>query len=399
MKAINCGLYILLVSIIFILVLEFEVSHGSKIKRQKTKNALTQSKNVEKSSADTQTSSKIKKAIERKRRVLPATQKASAKNSNLHKHKGRKIKHKNHKKNLKFQTLANEPTALATTVPPQIDEELKTEEKPTQNIAAFVNDEAVVPGWIPHVAKRKCRTCFWQECPTIDVMKRHCPSGIVRDQCNCCAQCASGVGMPCYMTSFAPIWLPPCGDDLECIPAYGGADFDDENQTPSWGSNRNSEGICSCTERTTVCGSNNATYENVCEFRESAARLKSQKISISISHPGPCNTVPTIDSAPQNTVSQTGDVVSFRCETSGFPLPRIQWFKTNKEKRKTEEIELPGYLNHAVTQMRGGPGKYQLTTWLTLDKVEETDIGDYICRSTNEYGTADGSATLTINRL
>lgn len=58
-----------------------------------------------------------------------------------------------------------------------------------------------------------------------------------------------------------------------------------------------------------------------------------------------------------------GETVSFRCEASGFPAPRLQWFKKNMKSDKIDHnfdlndddvssvVELPGYLTHAVTQV------------------------------------------------
>lgn len=46
--------------------------------------------------------------------------------------------------------------------------------------------------------------------------------------------------------------------------------------------------------------------------------------------------------------------------------------------------------------MRGGPGTYQLTTWLTIDDVTPSDVGEYICRAINEEGQAEAVAMLKL---
>lgn len=342
------------------------------------------------------------------------------KNFNLEKSHARSRTHKDKLKRRKRKKLRNAPKEKsprkrrrqaerpenATAI-----EESKVEAKLVTTPATGNPDDRrnspAIPNWVPVLGKRACGKCLWQECQPVDVMKRHCPSGVIRDQCNCCVVCASGSRMPCYLTSFTPIWLPMCGDDLECVPVVGKGELDVHIEPGSWGARRELEGECSCIERTPVCGSNNQTYDNICEFRELSARWSlTQGETVTVSHPGPCNSAPKLDRGPEDTIARIGDVVFFRCETSGFPLPRIQWFKQKGPRHdefdgvnvnaSSPVIELPGYLNHAVTQMRGGPGKYQITTWLTLDNVGRTDEGVYFCRMTNADGEVDGLASLKV---
>lgn len=86
-----------------------------------------------------------------------------------------------------------------------------------------------------------CGECDQLECPTFDAMVKYCPSGVVKDKCGCCAQCASSVGMPCY-TSNSPLkWTAPCGNDLECLPAtMRGSDIKQARRV--WGSKVSLEG-------------------------------------------------------------------------------------------------------------------------------------------------------------
>lgn len=88
-----------------------------------------------------------------------------------------------------------------------------------------------------------CRKCMWQDCPSVDVMRQHCPSGVVRDRCKCCVTCASGEGMPCYLTgTTSGGWIAPCGDDLQCVPFTENDDLDID--LDSWGGRKDLEGIC-----------------------------------------------------------------------------------------------------------------------------------------------------------
>ncbi|XP_078485612.1 uncharacterized protein LOC113475345 [Ciona intestinalis] len=54
-------------------------------------------------------------------------------------------------------------------------------------------------------------------------MKRHCPAGVVRDNCHCCVTCATGLKRPCNLTPCG--LLPPCGTDLRCVRSQESTDL------------------------------------------------------------------------------------------------------------------------------------------------------------------------------
>uniref|UniRef100_A0A667FEB1 receptor protein-tyrosine kinase n=1 Tax=Lynx canadensis TaxID=61383 RepID=A0A667FEB1_LYNCA len=70
---------------------------------------------------------------------------------------------------------------------------------------------------------------------------------------------------------------------------------------------------------------------------------------------------------------------TFRCHVTGVPEPQITWFKNNHQIQQEPGIIL-------------GPG----SSTLFLERVTEDDEGAYHCRATNQKGSVESSAYLTV---
>jgi len=207
-----------------------------------------------------------------------------------------------------------------------------------------------------------------------------CLAGIVQDSCGCCDVC----GKVEYELCTHPAVPNPkphsgrCGDNLECRLRT--------DLNPGEGP----EAICYCRMEGTLCGSDNKTYDNLCQLM-AAAVAKATKMTIQ--HKGPCNALPAILTPPENVKNAVGSSVAIKCEAKGYPLPSIEWTWTRVDGKT---IYLPSDDLHVSVNMRGGPAKWQVTGWLQIIDVKKEHEGDYTCVVQNDLGVAKASARLKV---
>lgn len=85
---------------------------------------------------------------------------------------------------------------------------------------------------------------------------------------------------------------------------------------------------------------------------------------------------------PEN--AKEGNEFQFDCKVEGNPLPTVQWFKNH------ECIDnSPDYV---ITYNNGD-------AVLKFEKINLLDKGEYTCKATNEVGTAQSTASLSVTRM
>lgn len=88
-----------------------------------------------------------------------------------------------------------------------------------------------------------------------------------------------------------------------------------------------------------------------------------------------------IEKAPKSQKVRVGDVVSFKCEISGNPIPSGTWYK-GKTQLKDEGRTLVETAEDFSE--------------LEIDNVEKSDEGEYSCVVKNDYGEDKCAVTLTV---
>uniref|UniRef100_A0A674HXR5 Ig-like domain-containing protein n=1 Tax=Terrapene triunguis TaxID=2587831 RepID=A0A674HXR5_9SAUR len=211
--------------------------------------------------------------------------------------------------------------------------------------------------WAEEGAEGQCQ-CVPQLCPRATA----CPAGLVRDHCGCCLECGNAEGQPCDLDGSGTFYG-------RC---YGGI------PKPQ----------CVCRSQGAVCGSDHITHQNICKFQE--AVRKREKWNLSITSEGPCQAgngpPPCLPS-----VNVSGHDVIFMCEVFAYPMALVEWRKDE------EEFDLPGDDPHISIQSRGGPLKYELSSWLQIEGVRMADGGTYFCIAHNKLGNATAKATLLMS--
>ncbi|TRY74269.1 hypothetical protein DNTS_000463, partial [Danionella cerebrum] len=209
---------------------------------------------------------------------------------------------------------------------------------------------------------QECEECVPEQCPPV----RACRAGVALDICGCCPQCANLEGQSCDPGP-GSVYYGLCGENMECVLDRSDVEVGEE-----------AEAQCVCVSQDPLCGSDGQTYMNLCKYREAL-----------YSQPG-LNVMPIVKVPPQNQVNVTGSSVAFLCEVFAFPMALVEWRKDGKE------IILPGDDPHISVQSRGGPQKYELSSWLQIEEAGQTDSGTYRCIARNELGHVSASAVLGV---
>ncbi|KAL0978954.1 hypothetical protein UPYG_G00178410 [Umbra pygmaea] len=215
-----------------------------------------------------------------------------------------------------------------------------------------------------------CGDCSLDLCPVV----QGCRAGLILDRCGCCKECGNLEGQTCDLGEINAFY-GLCGIDLQCKIDYSDV-----------GDGEVAEPQCVCISQDALCGSDERTYMNICKFKEATFYNASLKINSN----GPCKTVPIIKVPPQNLVNVTGSSVVFLCEVFAFPMALIEWKKDGKE------IILPGDDPNISVQSRGGPLKYELSSWLQIEKAVLADAGTYHCVAHNQIGNISATAVLGV---
>uniref|UniRef100_H3B7P9 Kazal type serine peptidase inhibitor domain 1 n=1 Tax=Latimeria chalumnae TaxID=7897 RepID=H3B7P9_LATCH len=239
----------------------------------------------------------------------------------------------------------------------------------------WISAVTCLPSSVPHAweeaAEEQCH-CIPPLCPN----STGCLAGLVRDRCDCCLECGNIEGQPCDLDD-SNNFYGRCGENLHCrvdIKDLGYGDIPEPQ--------------CVCQTQQALCGSDGKTYQNICKFKEAAHRNTSKELSIA--NDGPCQTVPQIKLPPQNQMNVTGKDVIFLCEVFSSPMALIEW------KKDENELSLPGDDPHISVQSRGGPMKYELSSWLQIEGLTKEDVGTYHCVAHNKLGSVTAKASLIV---
>ncbi|XP_005814405.2 kazal-type serine protease inhibitor domain-containing protein 1 [Xiphophorus maculatus] len=219
----------------------------------------------------------------------------------------------------------------------------------------------------------RCGPCDPELCPE----PRGCRAGLVPDRCGCCAECGNLEGQACDPGARARFY-GLCGTGLRCQAdrSAGGGEGEDEEE----------EEMCVCEQQGALCGSDGTTYLNLCRFREAAF----SDPELRIAETGPCRTAPVIKVAPQDQVNGSGSIMLLLCEVFAFPMALVEWRKDGRD------VVLPGDDPHISVQARGGPLRFELSSWLQIEGAEPGDSGTYRCIAHNELGSVSASAVLGV---
>uniref|UniRef100_A0AAR2LDA3 Kazal-type serine peptidase inhibitor domain 3 n=1 Tax=Pygocentrus nattereri TaxID=42514 RepID=A0AAR2LDA3_PYGNA len=216
-----------------------------------------------------------------------------------------------------------------------------------------------------------CEECMPELCHET----RGCRAGLVRDSCGCCFECGNLEGQSCDLGD-KNVHYGICGEGMECkLDPINGA-YEDEGVH---------DAQCVCVTQEPMCGSDGRTYMNLCKYKEAA--FESPGLNVS---DGPCKTVPIIKVPPRDLVNVSGSSVVFLCEVFAFPMALVEWRKDGKD------VILPGDDPHISVQSRGGPQKYELSSWLQIEETTRADSGTYRCTGRNEVGDVSAAAVLGI---
>jgi len=233
--------------------------------------------------------------------------------------------------------------------------------------------------WLAMAQERPadCGPCDRSKCEVNSV----CPAGLVIDNCGCCEVCAKQEFELCdhpRVYTAQGVYHGKCGSNLECK-------LRDDLQPGD-----PQEAICICMRDETVCGTDDKTYENICQLSASAVK---QATKISVKNKGPCQAKPEIVGKPENAKDKVGENVALICEATGYPIPAIEWTWT----RVDGKVEfLPSDDLHVSVNMRGGPEKWQVTGWLQIMEMEKKHEGDYTCVAQNLHGMAKATARVKV---
>ncbi|KAM9810477.1 kazal-type serine protease inhibitor domain-containing protein 1-like [Neosynchiropus ocellatus] len=220
---------------------------------------------------------------------------------------------------------------------------------------------------------RSCGPCDPDSCP----VTRGCRAGAVPDQCGCCEECGNLEGQACDPAERRAAVFGLCGAGLRCqLDPDPGAASQQDGEEP----------VCVCVLQEPVCGSDGTTYSNDCQFRLAHfSRPGLQRVGL-----GACRTVPVIELRPQRQIRSPGASLVFLCEVLGFPVAAVEWTKEGGD------VVLPGDDARISVQSRGGPRRFELSSWLQIEGAQLQDAGSYRCSARNRLGTASAVAWLEV---
>ncbi|XP_048861195.1 kazal-type serine peptidase inhibitor domain 3 [Brienomyrus brachyistius] len=218
----------------------------------------------------------------------------------------------------------------------------------------------------------ECEQCVPDQCPAA----AGCRAGLVLDRCGCCYECGNSEGQLCDLDNIN-VFYGLCGSDLQCK-----IDMSDLRHGEVL------EPQCVCVFQEAVCASDGRTFLSLCQFKDAAY----SQPGLRVHNGGPCQTVPLIKVPPHNRVNVSGSTVVFLCEVFAFPMALIEW------RKEGSNLILPGDDPHISVQSRGGPMKYELSSWLQIEGVVPGDAGMYHCVAHNQLGNVSASAVLGVLR-
>lgn len=223
--------------------------------------------------------------------------------------------------------------------------------------------------------REDCQSCNPEEC----LKPQGCIAGVVKDLCECCDVCGKAEYELCDHPDISSTRKHgKCGDNLDCRVRK------DLDKT------RELEAICYCRVQGTLCGSDNVTYDSICQLN--GANIVKQS-SIVISREGPCDSAPVIVSPPENMKNATGSNIAILCEAKGYPIPTIDWTWLRVD---GQTVSLPSDDLHISVNVRGGPEKWQVTGWLQIMDLQKSHEGDYMCVAMNEFGIVRAVARINV---
>ena len=106
---------------------------------------------------------------------------------------------------------------------------------------------------------------------------------------------------------------------------------------------------------------------------------------------------PRIIAKPEDSNTTIGSKLAFKCEVTGWPIPKVSWKVLRKHSHKVHLVnDLPSDDSHIVVQSRGGAKNLEVTSWLQIVGVKKDDEGEYHCRASNDMGEDENYAVLAI---
>nr|AYU97984.1 IGFBP-related protein 1 [Atlantoscia floridana] len=218
-------------------------------------------------------------------------------------------------------------------------------------------------------AEEECEKCDRLECPLVTF----CPTGVTQDKCGCCDICLQRLGEKC---DYAPegedvvkVVNGQCGEFLTCT----------------------KDGVCECAEEGQVCGSDDVTYNSLCEIMEKTA----EDNALTVVDREPCRKGPLIKSPPKDASRPVESILVLDCEAVGYPVPVLTWELYRPD---GSTVQLPSDDSLVAVQVRGGPEKHMVTGWVQIMKVLPENVGIYTCIATNSQGVAKASAKVSFSK-
>ena len=96
---------------------------------------------------------------------------------------------------------------------------------------------------------------------------------------------------------------------------------------------------------------------------------------------------PTIISELMDEIQDEGTTASFTCQTTGEPVPTINWYFNN--------TLLANGTKHTISET--SVNTTTINSRLTIMSVELSDVGTYTCNATNIVSSDTSSGVLTVN--